>query len=45
MNWIFCVCVCGFQNTRVALDHLDEIPEKQGLMENFKDLEVGSFKT
>ncbi|XP_031728653.1 centrosomal protein of 128 kDa isoform X2 [Anarrhichthys ocellatus] len=26
-------------NTRVALDHLDSIPEKQCLMENFKDLE------
>ncbi|XP_023285893.1 centrosomal protein of 128 kDa [Seriola lalandi dorsalis] len=27
-------------NTRVALDHLESIPEKQCLMENFKDLEV-----
>ncbi|XP_049913692.1 centrosomal protein of 128 kDa isoform X2 [Epinephelus moara] len=26
-------------NTRVALDHLESIPEKQCLMENFKDLE------
>lgn len=26
-------------NTRVALDHLEAIPEKQCLMENFKDLE------
>ncbi|XP_037305567.2 centrosomal protein of 128 kDa isoform X1 [Pungitius pungitius] len=26
-------------NTRVALDHLDSIPDKQCLMENFKDLE------
>ncbi|XP_029352740.1 centrosomal protein of 128 kDa isoform X2 [Echeneis naucrates] len=26
-------------NTRVALDHLEMIPEKQCLMENFKDLE------
>lgn len=45
MNELICVCVCGFQNTRVALDHLEEIPEKQGLMENFKDLEVGSLET
>uniref|UniRef100_UPI0037E9C0E8 centrosomal protein of 128 kDa n=1 Tax=Semicossyphus pulcher TaxID=241346 RepID=UPI0037E9C0E8 len=26
-------------NTRVALDHLESIPERQCLMENFKDLE------
>ncbi|TDH00172.1 hypothetical protein EPR50_G00185740 [Perca flavescens] len=26
-------------NTRVALDHLESIPEKQCLMDNFKDLE------
>ncbi|XP_018550298.1 centrosomal protein of 128 kDa isoform X2 [Lates calcarifer] len=26
-------------NTRVALDHLESLPEKQCLMENFKDLE------
>ncbi|XP_051264887.1 centrosomal protein of 128 kDa isoform X2 [Dicentrarchus labrax] len=26
-------------NTRVALDHLEALPEKQCLMENFKDLE------
>ncbi|XP_042359946.1 centrosomal protein of 128 kDa-like isoform X2 [Plectropomus leopardus] len=26
-------------NTRVALDHLESIPDKQCLMENFKDLE------
>uniref|UniRef100_A0A8D3CFY2 Centrosomal protein 128 n=1 Tax=Scophthalmus maximus TaxID=52904 RepID=A0A8D3CFY2_SCOMX len=26
-------------STRVALDHLESIPEKQSLMENFKDLE------
>ncbi|XP_029983691.1 centrosomal protein of 128 kDa [Sphaeramia orbicularis] len=26
-------------NTRLALDHLESIPEKQCLMENFKDLE------
>ncbi|XP_030576664.1 centrosomal protein of 128 kDa isoform X2 [Archocentrus centrarchus] len=26
-------------NTRVALDHLESIPEKQCLMENFRDLE------
>ncbi|XP_034383254.1 centrosomal protein of 128 kDa-like isoform X2 [Cyclopterus lumpus] len=26
-------------NTRIALDHLESIPEKQCLMENFKDLE------
>lgn len=32
----------GFQKTREALDHLEAIPEKQCLMENFKDLEVGS---
>ncbi|XP_074471750.1 centrosomal protein of 128 kDa isoform X2 [Sebastes fasciatus] len=29
----------SLQNTRVALDHLEAIPEKQCLMENFKDLE------
>ncbi|XP_068432582.1 centrosomal protein of 128 kDa isoform X2 [Clinocottus analis] len=29
----------SLQNTRVALDHLESIPEKQCLMENFKDLE------
>ncbi|XP_034555607.1 centrosomal protein of 128 kDa isoform X2 [Notolabrus celidotus] len=28
-------------NTRVALDHLESIPEKPCLMKNFKDLEVG----
>lgn len=26
-------------NTKAALDHLEAIPEKQGLMENFRDLE------
>lgn len=38
-----CVCVFSsfFKNTRVALDHLESIPEKQLLMENFRDLEVG----
>lgn len=40
----FCFGVCGLQNTRVALNHLEAIPEKQCLMENFKDLEVGSVK-
>ncbi|XP_025754750.1 centrosomal protein of 128 kDa isoform X6 [Oreochromis niloticus] len=29
----------SLQNTRVALDHLESIPEKQLLMENFRDLE------
>ncbi|XP_035534954.1 centrosomal protein of 128 kDa isoform X2 [Morone saxatilis] len=29
----------SLQNTRVALDHLEALPEKQCLMENFKDLE------
>uniref|UniRef100_A0A3B4ZPF4 Centrosomal protein 128 n=1 Tax=Stegastes partitus TaxID=144197 RepID=A0A3B4ZPF4_9TELE len=29
----------SLQNTRVALDHLESIPEKQCLLENFKDLE------
>lgn len=38
------MCLCAFQNTRVALDHLEAIPEKQCLMENFKDLEVGPLK-
>lgn len=35
--------VRGFQNTKAALDHLEAIPEKQGLMENFRDLEVCSL--
>lgn len=35
LNYVF-----GFQNTKAALDHLEAIPEKQGLMENFRDLEV-----
>lgn len=39
------VCARHFQSTRVALDHLESIPEKQSLMENFKDLEVGSLAT
>uniref|UniRef100_A0A8C2X4D8 Centrosomal protein 128 n=1 Tax=Cyclopterus lumpus TaxID=8103 RepID=A0A8C2X4D8_CYCLU len=29
----------SLSNTRIALDHLESIPEKQCLMENFKDLE------
>ncbi|KAI3364500.1 hypothetical protein L3Q82_011292, partial [Scortum barcoo] len=32
-------CKSAPRNTRVALDHLESIPEKQCLMENFKDLE------
>lgn len=44
LNIRVCVCVFSsvfFKNTRVALDHLESIPEKQLLMENFRDLEVG----
>lgn len=37
--------MCLLQNTRVALDHLESIPEKQCLMENFKDLEVSSLES
>lgn len=42
LNIRVCVCVFSsfFKNTRVALDHLESIPEKQLLMENFRDLEV-----
>lgn len=45
LNILVFVCVYVFffffKNTRVALDHLESIPEKQLLMENFRDLEVG----
>lgn len=37
-------CVCGEQNTRAALGHLESIAEKNCLLDDFKDLEVSLNK-
>lgn len=44
----WCLTLAGLfwtQSTRLALDHLESVPEKLSLLENFKDLEVGPVPT